>query len=174
MVSPSLTLWVSESHSVVSASLGPHGLYSPWNSPGQNTGVGSLSLLQGIFPTQGLNQGLAHCRRILHQLNHKGSQRILQWAAWPFLPQVFPTQKSNWVSCIAGRFVTNWAIREAHSKYLMNIYWVNESMKNYQKVSIFFLMQCKWSQTDEKYWLPLYNLAAWESYLAWNSFLEPS
>ena len=41
----------SESHSVVSNSLGPHGLYSPWNSPGQNTGVGSLSLLQGIFPT---------------------------------------------------------------------------------------------------------------------------
>ena len=32
----------------------PHGLYSPWNSPGQNTGVGSLSLLQGIFPTRGI------------------------------------------------------------------------------------------------------------------------
>ena len=43
----------SESHSVVSNSLWPHGLYSPWNSPGQNTGVGSHSLLQGIFPTQG-------------------------------------------------------------------------------------------------------------------------
>ena len=42
----------SESCSVVSDSLRPHGLYSPWNSPGQNTGVGSLSLLQGIFPTQ--------------------------------------------------------------------------------------------------------------------------
>ena len=41
----------SESRSVVSDSLQPHGLYSPWNSPGQNTGVGSLSLLQGIFPT---------------------------------------------------------------------------------------------------------------------------
>ena len=44
---------VSESHSVVFDSLRPHGLYSPLNSPGQNTGVGSLSLLQGIFPTQG-------------------------------------------------------------------------------------------------------------------------
>ena len=41
----------------------PHGLYSQWNSPGQNTGVGSLSLLQGIFPTQGLNPGLPHCRQ---------------------------------------------------------------------------------------------------------------
>ena len=44
---------------VASNSLQPHGLYSPWNSPGQNTGVGSRSLLQGIFPTQGLNLGLA-------------------------------------------------------------------------------------------------------------------
>ena len=54
----------SESCSVVSDSLRPHGLYSPWNSPDQNTGVGSLSLLQGIFPTQGSNPGLLHCRQI--------------------------------------------------------------------------------------------------------------
>ena len=66
----SLNSYESESHLVVSDSLRPHGLYSPWNSPGQNTGVGSLSLLQGIFPTQGSNPGLSHCRRILHQLNH--------------------------------------------------------------------------------------------------------
>ena len=46
--------------------LRPHGLYSPWASPGQNTGVGSLSLLQRIFPTQELNQGLLHCREILY------------------------------------------------------------------------------------------------------------
>ena len=45
-----------------------HELYNPWDSPGQNTGVGSLSLLQGIFPTQGSNPGLPHCRRILYQL----------------------------------------------------------------------------------------------------------
>ena len=44
---------------------------SPWNSPGQNTGVGSLSLLQGIFPTQGSNPGLPHCRRTLYQLSHQ-------------------------------------------------------------------------------------------------------
>ena len=48
------------------------GLYSPWNSPGQNTGVGSLSLLQGIFSTQGLNSGLPHCRQILYQLSLLG------------------------------------------------------------------------------------------------------
>ena len=60
--------------SVVSDSLRPHGLYSPGNSPGQNNGVDSLSLLQGIFLTQGLNPGLLHCRQILYQLSSGGSQ----------------------------------------------------------------------------------------------------
>ena len=56
----------------MSDSLQPHGLYIVHgNSPGQNTGVGSLSLLQGIFPTQGLNPGLLHCGWILYQLSHK-------------------------------------------------------------------------------------------------------
>ena len=54
----------SESCSVVSDSLQPQGLYSPWNSPGQNTGVGSFSLLQGIFATQGLNPGLPHMKSL--------------------------------------------------------------------------------------------------------------
>ena len=53
----------------------PHGLYSPWNSPGQNTGASSRSLLQGIFPTQGSNPGLPDCRPILYQLSHQGSPR---------------------------------------------------------------------------------------------------
>ena len=54
---------------VMSNSLQPHGLYSPWNSPGQNIGVGSLSHLQRIFPTQESNKGLLHCRWILYDLN---------------------------------------------------------------------------------------------------------
>ena len=62
-----------ESFSGVSDSLQPHGRQSPRDSPGQNPGVGSLSLLQGIFPTQGLKPGLPHCRRILYQLSHQGS-----------------------------------------------------------------------------------------------------
>ena len=57
----------------MSDSLPPPGLYSPWDCLGQNVGVGSLSLLQEIFPTQGLNPGLPHCRWILYQLSHKGS-----------------------------------------------------------------------------------------------------
>ena len=72
LVKYGVLLW-SESCSVMSNSLWPHGLYSPWNSPGQNTGVGSLSLLQGIFSTQGSNPGLLHSRQILYQLSHKGS-----------------------------------------------------------------------------------------------------
>ena len=56
-----------------SDSLQPHGLYSPWNSRGQNTGMRSLSLLQGIFPTQKLNPGLPHCRQILYQMSHNGN-----------------------------------------------------------------------------------------------------
>ena len=68
----------SESHPVMSDSLQLHGLYSPCNSPGQNTGEGSLSLLQGIFPTQGLNPDLSYCRQIPHQLSHRGSL----YSAW--------------------------------------------------------------------------------------------
>ena len=60
----------------MSDSLRPHELYNPWDSPGQNAGLGSLSLLQGIFPTQGSNPGLWHCRQILYQLSHKGSPML--------------------------------------------------------------------------------------------------
>ena len=63
-------------------------LYSPWNSPGQNTGVGSLSLLQGIFPTQGSNPGLPHCRQILCQLSHMGALRLQKWIFYWFCTQV--------------------------------------------------------------------------------------
>ena len=79
----------SESCSLMFNSLWPHGLYSPWNSPGQNTGVGSLSLLQAIFPTQGSNPGLLHCRRILYQLSHKGNTIILERVAYPFSRKMF-------------------------------------------------------------------------------------
>ena len=64
------------SHSVVSDSLRPHGLQParllcPWNSPGKNTGVGGHFLFQGIFPTQGWNPGLPHCRQILYRLSNQ-------------------------------------------------------------------------------------------------------
>ena len=70
------------SRSVVSDSLWPFGqqparFLSPWDSPGKNNGVGCHALLQGIFPTQGLNLGLLHCRWILYHLSHQGSQEKL-------------------------------------------------------------------------------------------------
>ena len=77
----------SPSRSVVSDSLQPHGLYSPWSSPDWNTGVGSLSLLQGIL-TQGSNPGLLHCRQILYQLSHKAVQIYIPTSCvggFPFL-----------------------------------------------------------------------------------------
>ena len=123
----------SESLSVMSHSLRPHGLYSPWNSPGQNTGMGSLSLLQGIFLTQGSNPGLPHCRRSLYQLSHKGSPmnvkvvqlcltlcdpvdytihgipqaRILEWVAFPFSKGSSQCRDRTQVSHIAGGFFTS-------------------------------------------------------------------
>ena len=80
----------SESCSVVSDSLWSHGLQSPWTSPGQNTGVGSRSLLQGIFPTQGLSPVLLHCRQILYQLSHHGvqfSHSVMSKSLWRHEPQ---------------------------------------------------------------------------------------
>ena len=106
----------SESHSVVSDSFRPPGLYSSWKSLGQNTEVGSLSLLQRIFPSQELNPDLPLCRWILYQLSHKGSPRMPEWIAYPFSSR--SSWPRNWtgVSCIAGRFFTNWAIREANQR----------------------------------------------------------
>ena len=68
-----LMIYESERRLVVSDSLSPHELYGPRNSPGQNAGMDSLSLLQGISPTQGSNPGLRHSRQILYQLIYQGS-----------------------------------------------------------------------------------------------------
>ena len=84
-----------------------------WQQQQQNTGVGSLSFLQGIFPTQGSNQGLPHCRQILYQLSHKGSPRILEWVAYPFSSGSSRSRNQTGVSWIPGRLFTSWATREA-------------------------------------------------------------
>ena len=111
-VTPKLTHYQGEkkfffisSRSVVFDSLRPHGLYSPWNSLGQNIGVGNISLLQEIFPTQELNPGLPHCRRILYRLSHKGSPRIVGWVPIPSTGD-FPNP-GILSSCIAEGIFTN-------------------------------------------------------------------
>ena len=107
--------------SVMSDSLWPHGLYSSWNSPGQNTILQDKILewvafpfLQGIFRNWWLNSGLPHCRQVLYPLNHKGNPRMLEWEAYSFSSR--SSQPRNWtgLSCIAGRLFTNWAIMEAN------------------------------------------------------------
>ena len=108
-------MW-SESRSVMSDSLRPNRLYSPWDSPGWNTGVGRLSLFQEIFPTQGLNPGLQHWRRILYQLSHKESWKKLEWVAYPFYRGSSWPKNRTGVSCTAGGFFTNWAMREGKKK----------------------------------------------------------
>ena len=80
----SMYIPTSESCSFVSDSLRPHRLDSPWNSPGKNTGVVSLSIVQGIFPTQVSNPGLPHCRQILYKLSHRQAQEYQNGQAIPF------------------------------------------------------------------------------------------
>ena len=85
--------------------------------PGQNPGVGSCSLLQGIFPTQGSNPDFLHCRQIFYHLSHQGSPRILEWVACPLSRGFSWPRNRTRVSCIAGRFFTNWATREAQGLF---------------------------------------------------------
>jgi len=77
------------------------------DSPDKNTGVGCHALLQGIFPTQGLNSGLLHCRWILYQLSNQRNPRILEWVAYPFSRGTSQPGNRTGVSCIAGRFFTS-------------------------------------------------------------------
>ena len=88
-----------------------HRLYIPWNSLGQNTMVGNLFLLQGVFPTQGSNPGLLHCRQILSHLSHQRSPRILEWVAYPLSKGSSQPRNGAGVSCIAGEFFTSWATK---------------------------------------------------------------
>ena len=98
----------------------------PWNYLGWNTGVWTLSILQGIFPTQGSNPSLPHCRQILYQLSHKGSPRILEWVVYPFSSESCWPRNQTGVSCIAGIFKSVNVIH--HIKKLKN--------KNHMIISI--------------------------------------
>ena len=128
------------SYSVISDSLWPQGLYSPVNSPGRHTGVASLSLLQRIFLTQESNPGLLHCGQILYQLSHKGSPKILEWVAFPFSRGSSWLRNRTGVSCIAGRFFTNWAIREAPCLLGSLKIWLTEcgSQRSPLRIPVFY------------------------------------
>ena len=93
---------------------------SPWtihSSPGQNTGVGSLFLLQGIFLTQESNQGLLHCRQILYQLSYQGSPLCKdKYCIIPLIYEIqnkhtnLETQRADlWLPEIAGGVWATWS-----------------------------------------------------------------
>ena len=123
-------------------------------SPGQNTGVSSLSLLQGISPTQETNPGLPHCRQIPYQLNHQRSPRILEWVAYPFFKGSSWPRNQTGVSCIAGGFFTSWATREA----ITSIKWCNQLCKDLSELLscfAFFLTNDIHSSTCQRTFLKL-------------------
>ena len=120
------------------------------HSPGKNTGVGchfplhwnqqriailglQPQLTMCKFPPQ--DPGLLHCRRILYQLSHKGSPRILEWVAYPVSSGSSQPRNPTGVSCIAGEFFTNWAIREAKNYHMIQqfhfwvFFWRNQKHK---------------------------------------------
>ena len=136
----------SESHSVMSDSLRSHGVYSPWNSSGQNTGVCSLSLLQWIFPTQESNWGLLHLRQILYQLSYQGSP-----SKYVFTPKLLCFQKLFSSSrCLAISHVERIWYHCCTSKFLLT----KKNLSNQQvaqRVSSFenlFGVQTEYSGTE--------------------------
>ena len=87
----------------------------------KNTRVVCHALFQGNYPTQGSNPGLPHCRQILYHLRDQGSPRILEWVAYFFSRGASWPRNRTEVSCIAGRFFTSWATREAHRFYFSHL-----------------------------------------------------
>ena len=104
----------NEGHSVMSDSLWSHGLYSPWNFPGQNTEVGNRSLLPGIFPTQGSNPCLLHCRWVLLSAVPPGKPKNTAVGSLSLLQGIFPPRNQTCIAglCITGEFFTSRAIGE--------------------------------------------------------------
>ena len=144
-----------------------HGLYSPWNSLGQNTGVGSCSHLQGIFPTQGVNPGFLHCRRILHQLSHQGSTRITGVSSLSLLQHISPTQELNW-----GLLHCRWILYQlsyqgspdwhfSHCLYTVRPSLVAQMVKNLPAKQEIWVWSLGWEDPLEK------EMATHSSILAW-------
>ena len=119
---------------------GPPGSSFHRDSPGRKAGVGS-HVLQGIIPSQGSNPGLPHCTQILYQLSHQENPSILEWVAFPFSSGYSWPRSLTRVSCIAGEFFTNWAIRE-YREFLslkplvyLSLYWPVPLSNNDQELS---------------------------------------
>ena len=91
-----------------------------------NTGVGCHALLWVIFPTQGSNPGIPHCRQNVYHLSHQGSPELLEWVTYPFSRGSSLPRNQTGVSCIAGGFFTSSAIREAIFIYSYLSIWASQ------------------------------------------------
>ena len=116
--------------SLIFNSLRLHGLYSPWYSPGQNTGVGGLSLLQGIFPTQGSNAGLPHFRQILHQLSYQGSL-----GTWVVFRLELSPAAWEWFSIALGSTLCAQRHQLLESSFLFHKKWLLFAAKSFSQPS---------------------------------------
>ena len=118
----------------------PWTIYSPWNSLSQNTRVGSHSLLQGIFPTQGSNPGLPHCRRILYPLSHQGSPprrvpdpKLLLYDKWKQSKMMFDYYAFDFL--MIAHMDPNWAHVDKH---FMDVFSVSHLLL---KISLYLYQQ---------------------------------
>ena len=126
---------------------------SPWNSPGQNTGVGSLSLPHGIFPTEGSNPGLLHCRWILYQLSHKGSpglcyiSKLILGNLYLYYVKPFYWRTKDVFPFVQIYFVLQECFKVLHLGFIHILLSLNQS---------FFFYYCNWV-----FPLPLYHLISY-------------
>ena len=128
--------------SVVSDSLQPHGLYSPWNSPGHSTGMCNHYLLQGIFPTQGSNPGLPHCRQNLYQLNQQGISNASK-VTFKIVQAMFQ-QYVNWT---LPDVPTGFRKGRGTRDQIPNIHCIIEKARKFQKYYLKNLWLCGSTQT---------------------------
>ena len=134
----------------MNCSLPGSGIYK--DTPGKNTGVGCHALFQRIFPTQGSNPSLPHCRQILYHLNHQGSPRTLEWVGYPFFR--WSSWSRNWteVSCIGGGFSTSWAT----GKHLRKDKCMPSSCPIF-RCSMEISMNCIWTDFWTMLWIHCLN-----------------
>ena len=122
---------ISESRSVMSDSLWPRGLYNPWNSPGQNTGVGSLSLLQGIFPTWG-STGVSCVAGGFFTSWATGEACLSPGTPPPILSACTTSRACDWCSHAVGYLLCGHHLEILNlwtsSPHILTLYWTLQTM----------------------------------------------
>ena len=125
------------------------------DSPGKNTGVDCHAFLQGIFPTQGYNPGLLHCKGVLYCLSHQGNLRIPEWVPDPFSRGSSWPRSQTRFSCTAGGFSARWATREALKLvYLqLNLFAVLLKLTQHKSTKLQFKKEVS-KYLYEEHWIP--------------------